>query len=77
MFQYEVVGFRAYSGEFEGRKYSGYYLHCLVAPTRDDFQGKMVKEIKCKSKFNYVPRVGDIIWVTYDENGIAGIKVVD
>lgn len=76
MHKYQVVGFRPYSGEYEGRKYSGYYLHCLAHPNRDDFEGQMVKEIKCKSKYGYVPRVGDEILVTYGEYGIESIEVM-
>lgn len=76
MREYEVVGFRQYSGEFEGRKYSGYYVHTLVNPDKDGFNGRMCKELKVKSKLGYTPRIGDVINVYYDEYGICDIQVV-
>lgn len=76
MVQYEVVGFRKYEGNFEGKAYSGYYVHCIYHANKEGFEGKACKELKVKSRVNYVPRVGDIIWVLYDEYGISEIKVV-
>lgn len=72
-----VVGFRAYSGEFEGKPYSGYYVHGVTDGKDRGVTGERVMEIKVRSKLNYNPRVGDQIYVTYDESGIAGIEVVE
>lgn len=74
---YKVVGFRKYSGEFEGKPYSGYYAHCVTDGADKGVTGERVQEIKVKNKFGYIPRVGDQIFVTYDEYGIAGIEVAE
>lgn len=74
MYVYEVLGFRKYSGEFEGRKYSGYFLHCSYF--REGVEGHAVTEIKVKEKHGYVPRVGDQISVIYGPNGIDKIEVM-
>lgn len=74
MYMYEVVGFRKYEGEFEGKKYSGYFLHCTHH--RDDVEGTAVTEIKVKSKTGYVPRVGDTITIFYGPRGINRIDVM-
>ena len=74
---FKVVGFRKYSGEFEGKPYSGYYAHCVTDGSDKGITGERVQEIKVKAKLNYTPRVGDQIYVTYDENGIAAIEVAD
>lgn len=71
---FRVVGFRPYSGEYEGRKYSGFFVHAITDGSDRGITGERVQEIKVKSKLNYVPRVGDQIFVVYDENGIAEIK---
>ena len=78
MKEYIVVGFRPYSGTFEGINYSGNYCHCisLVDPS-EGFSGRYVKELKIKGKFNYSPRVGDIIQVGYGESGIESVDVVN
>lgn len=70
-----VVGFRSYSGEFEGKAYSGYYVHGVTDGQDRGITGDRVMEIKVRSKLNYTPRVGDQIYVTYDESGIAAIEV--
>lgn len=74
---FEVVGFRPYSGEYEGRKYSGYYAHCVTDGSDKGVTGKRVQEIKIKAKHNYTPQVGDQIAVTYDEYGICDIEVFE
>lgn len=74
---YKVLGFRKYSGEMEGRQYSGYYAHCCTDGSDRGVTGERVQELKIKSKLNYTPRVGDQIFVTYDEYGIAGIEVAE
>lgn len=74
---FKVVGFRPYSGEFEGRKYSGYMVHAVTDGSDRGVTGERVQEIKVKAKHNYNPRVGDQISVTYDEYGIADIEVFD
>lgn len=74
---FKVVGFRKYSGEFEGKPYSGYYAHCVTDGSDKGVTGERVQEIKVKNKFGYIPRVGDQIFVTYDEYGIAGIEVAE
>lgn len=74
--EYEVVGFRAYKGEFEGRKYSGYFVHCLRESAREGFEGRETVEIKVKSKIGYTPHVGDRIIPIYDETGLRDIEVV-
>lgn len=74
---FKVVGFRKYSGEFEGKPYSGYYAHCVTDGADKGVTGERVQEIKVKNKFGYIPRVGDQIFVTYDEYGIAGIEVAE
>lgn len=74
---FKVVGFRAYSGEYEGRKYSGYYAHCLTDGADKGVTGERVQELKIKSRHNYTPRVGDQISVIYDEYGIADIEVIE
>ena len=76
MFIYQVVGFRKYSGEYEGRKYSGYFLHCVGEPQRDDVEGQVVTELKIKEKLGYIPRVGDMIQITYNQYGICDVKVI-
>lgn len=75
MYQYEVVGFKPYSGEFEGRPYKGYTLHCVQDTKKDGFEGRETCTIKAKEKFGYTPRVGDTIWVTYGPHGIEKIDV--
>lgn len=74
MYQYEVVGFKPYSGEFEGRPYKGYTLHCVQNTILDGMEGKAVCTIKAKEKYGYVPRVGDDILVTYGPHGIEKIE---
>lgn len=74
--EYEVVGFIAYKGEFEGRKYSGYFVHCLRDSRREGFEGREAVEIKVKSKIGYIPHVGDCIIPIYDEAGLRDIEVV-
>lgn len=77
MKMYRVVGFSKYSGEFEGRAYSGYYVHCvsLDAPG-NGFEGQRVKELKIKEKIGYTPAVGDEIGITYGEYGIENVERV-
>lgn len=75
MYEFEVVGFKPYSGEYEGKPYSGYVLHCIAKTVKDGFTGCEVCTIKAKSKYGYTPRVGDTIWITYDRFGIAKIDV--
>lgn len=70
-----VVGFRQYSGEFEGKPYSGYYVHGVTDGQDRGVTGERVQEIKVRSKLGYTPRVGDQIYVTYDESGISNIEV--
>lgn len=72
---YTVVGFNKYSGDYEGKPYSGYYLHCLCDDAGPDFEGQRVTQVKAKSKYGYVPRVGDRICVQYGEFGIESIQV--
>lgn len=75
MKNYRVVGFAKYSGEFEGRAYSGYYLDCVsLDPPGAGFSGQRVKQLKAKEKIGYVPVVGDEIAVTYGEYGIEEIE---
>lgn len=74
---FKVVGFRPYSGEYEGRKYSGYYAHCVTDGADKGITGERIQELKIKKKLDYVPRVGDLITVTYDEYGIASIDPVE
>lgn len=74
---FKVVGFRKYSGEFEGKPYSGHYVHCVTDGADKGVTGERVQEIKVKNKLGYTPRVGDQIFVTYDEYGIAGIEVAE
>lgn len=74
---FKVVGFRPYSGEYEGRKYSGYFVHVVTDGADRGVTGERVQEIKVKQKHNYVPCVGDQIFVTYDEYGISEIKPFD
>lgn len=74
---FKVVGFRKYSGEMEGRQYSGFYAHCVTDGADRGVTGERVQELKIKSKLNYNPRVGDQIYVTYDEYGIAAIEVAE
>lgn len=74
---FKVVGFRPYSGEYEGRKYSGYYAHCVTDGSDKGVTGERVQEVKIKSKFGYTPRVGDQISVVYDEYGICDIEVFE
>lgn len=71
-----VVGFRAYNGEFEGKPYSGYYVHGVTDGADRGVTGSRVMEIKVRSKMGYTPRVGDQIYITYDESGISNIEVV-
>lgn len=77
MKKFSVVGFSRYSGEYEGRPYAGYYVHCL---SEDDpgpgFEGRRVKELKAKEKLGYVPHVGDLIQVEYGEYGIEEITAI-
>lgn len=74
---FKVVGFRPYSGEYEGRKYSGYFIHAVTEGSDRGVTGERVQELKVKAKHNYTPRVGDQIFVTYDEYGISGIEVFE
>lgn len=74
MKMFKVVGFRPYSGEYEGRKYSGFYAHCVTDGSDKGVTGERVLELKIKAKHNYVPRIGDQITVIYDEYGIASIE---
>ena len=75
MKMYRVVGFSKYSGEFEGRAYSGYYVHAVSLDNPGTgFQGQRVKELKIKEKIGYVPAVGDEIGVTYGEYGIEEVE---
>lgn len=76
MFEFEVIGFRRYSGEYEGRAYGGYFVHVAGISTRDGFFGREVQEIKVKDRFGYKPAVGEIIAVTYDRNGICDVQKV-
>lgn len=76
MFEFEVVGFKRYEGEFESRKYGGFYVHCITKSRRPDFTGSEARELKIKDRFGYVPHVGDIIHVCYDENGICSLEVI-
>lgn len=73
----KVVGFRPYSGEYEGRKYSGYFVHCICDGSDRGVTGERCMELKVKSKLDYTPCVGDQIYVSYDEYGIAGIEVAE
>lgn len=77
MKKYRVCGFSKYSGEFEGRAYSGYYVSCV---SLDDpgkgFEGQRVKDLKVKERVGYIPCVGDEILVTYGEYGIEEIERV-
>lgn len=73
---YEVVGFRKYEGEYEGKAYSGYFVHCIVDSHRNGFVGKECTEIKVKSRFNYTPNVGDLIKPIYNQYGLCGIELV-
>lgn len=77
MKKYCVTGFSKYSGEYEGKPYAGYYVHCV---SLDDpgkgFEGQRVKELKIKEKIGYVPAVADEILVTYGEYGIEEIERV-
>ena len=72
---YKVIGFRAYSGEFEGRKYSGYYVQCVTDGSDKGITGERGQELKIKAKHEYTPRIGDQISVTYDEYGICDVEV--
>lgn len=75
MKMFSVVGFSKYSGEFDGRAYSGYYVHCISEdPVSQGFEGRRVKELKIKEKIGYVPAVGDQIGVTYGEYGIEEVE---
>lgn len=77
MKKFSVVGFSKYSGEFEGRAYSGYYVHCISEdPVDKGFEGRRVKELKIKEKTGYVPVVGDLIGVTYGEYGIEEVEAL-
>lgn len=71
---FKVVGYRPYSGEYEGRKYSGFFIHVVCDGSDRGVTGERVQELKVKSRLNYVPRVGDQIFVSYDEFGISEIK---
>lgn len=75
MKKYRVVGFSNYSGEFDGRPYSGYYVHCVSQyDPGQGFSGQRVKVLKIKEKVGYVPAVGDDIIVTYGEFGIEEVE---
>lgn len=74
---FKVVGFRPYSGEYEGRKYSGYFVHAVTDGADRGVTGERVQEIKVKSKLGYTPCVGDQIFINYDEFGISEIKLFD
>lgn len=74
---FKVVGFRKYSGEYEGRSYSGHFVHCVTDGADKGVTGERVQELKVKSKLEYTPRVGDQIYVTYDEYGISNIEVAE
>lgn len=73
---YHIVGYREYKGEFEGKPYSGFYLHCTTTDVPDSHMGEAVTELKCKSRYGYTPRVGDDIAVEYGPYGIESIGVV-
>ena len=74
---FKVVGYRKYSGEYEGKTYSGFFVHCVTDGQDRGVTGERVQELKVKQKHNYTPRVGDQIAVTYDEYGIASIEVFE
>lgn len=76
MFEFEVIGFRRYSGEYEGRPFGCYYVHVAGISTRPGFVGRETQEIKVKDRLGYTPVVGDIIAVTYDRNGICDVQKV-
>lgn len=40
----KILGFRSYSGEFQGKPYSGYYVH--LSYDHPDVQGVAVKTVK-------------------------------
>lgn len=71
MFFYEVEGFRRYEGEYEGKKYGGYFLYCTHQ--RPEVEGRATIEIKVKDKYGYHPRVGDNISVIYGPRGIESV----
>lgn len=73
---YEVVGFRKYEGEYEGRKYAGYYVHCIVDSDRTGFIGKEAVEVKVKQKIGYDPQLGDRIIPKYNQYGLCDIEVM-
>lgn len=78
MKDYIVVGYRPYSGTFEGNAYSGFYCHVIcLQELGNGFVGRSVRELKIKSKFNYTPSVGDEISVEYGEGGIESVVKVN
>lgn len=73
---HEVVGFRKYEGEYEGKAYSGYFVHCVTDSVRQGFQGRECVELKIKGRIGYTPVVGDRIIPQYNQYGLCDIEVM-